>query len=206
MFQGNIVLTDFEYTILNILRARTDDVQDVRFAVREKYPVDGGKEHQAPSVERWRNCGVKWYIYIRHHNEGSVLFNLIYTLLFLYFFMDHYRKVLWMYCFRLQIFASCSQWKWDLYGNGISHIFLSLATICIITQADSFNGASIERFYNYRSINKNTVIYILDFEKHGENLFWKWCIHFSTLLYHHILYFHLIFFGLVNWKCWYQVK
>ncbi|XP_008828083.1 nuclear export mediator factor NEMF [Nannospalax galili] len=38
--RGNIVLTDYEYLILNILRFRTDDSDDVKFAVRERYPVD----------------------------------------------------------------------------------------------------------------------------------------------------------------------
>ncbi|OXB64055.1 hypothetical protein ASZ78_001675 [Callipepla squamata] len=38
--RGNIVLTDHEYLILNILRFRTDEADDVRFAVRERYPVD----------------------------------------------------------------------------------------------------------------------------------------------------------------------
>ncbi len=48
--QGNIVLTDFEYNILNILRQRTDQTQDVdvRFAVKEKYPVDLAKQHDGP--------------------------------------------------------------------------------------------------------------------------------------------------------------
>ncbi|KAF3831170.1 hypothetical protein GH733_002408, partial [Mirounga leonina] len=38
--RGNIVLTDYEYLILNILRFRTDESDDVKFAVRERYPVD----------------------------------------------------------------------------------------------------------------------------------------------------------------------
>ncbi|XP_003515882.2 nuclear export mediator factor NEMF isoform X1 [Cricetulus griseus] len=38
--RGNIVLTDYEYLILNILRFRTDEADDVKFAVRERYPVD----------------------------------------------------------------------------------------------------------------------------------------------------------------------
>ncbi|XP_021573632.1 nuclear export mediator factor NEMF isoform X2 [Carlito syrichta] len=38
--RGNIVLTDYEYIILNILRFRTDEADDVKFAVRERYPVD----------------------------------------------------------------------------------------------------------------------------------------------------------------------
>lgn len=40
LLQGNIILTDYEYLILNILRFRTDDSDDVKFAVRERYPVD----------------------------------------------------------------------------------------------------------------------------------------------------------------------
>ncbi|KAF4017364.1 hypothetical protein G4228_008720 [Cervus hanglu yarkandensis] len=38
--RGNIVLTDYEYLILNILRFRTDESDDVKFAVRERYPID----------------------------------------------------------------------------------------------------------------------------------------------------------------------
>ncbi|XP_063803618.1 ribosome quality control complex subunit NEMF isoform X2 [Pseudophryne corroboree] len=41
--RGNIVLTDFEYLILNILRFRTDEADDVKFAVREHYPVGNAK-------------------------------------------------------------------------------------------------------------------------------------------------------------------
>lgn len=51
--QGNIVLTDHEYLILNILRFRTDEADDVRFAVRERYPVDSAKAPAPlPTVER----------------------------------------------------------------------------------------------------------------------------------------------------------
>ena len=46
--QGNLILTDYEYTILNILRPRTDESQDVRFAVREKYPLENAKQHTGP--------------------------------------------------------------------------------------------------------------------------------------------------------------
>ena len=42
--QGNLVLTDHEYTILTLLRPRTDDSQDVRIAVKEKYPVDTARQ------------------------------------------------------------------------------------------------------------------------------------------------------------------
>ncbi|XP_067895012.1 ribosome quality control complex subunit NEMF-like isoform X2 [Heterodontus francisci] len=44
--RGNIILTDYEYTILNLLRFRTDEVEDVKFAVRERYPVDNAKGSQ----------------------------------------------------------------------------------------------------------------------------------------------------------------
>jgi len=37
--RGNIVLTDYELTILNVLRPHTEG-DKIRFAVREKYPVD----------------------------------------------------------------------------------------------------------------------------------------------------------------------
>ncbi|BFZ07429.1 hypothetical protein BsWGS_10468 [Bradybaena similaris] len=50
--RGNMVLTDHEYTILTLLRPRTDTTQDVKFAVREKYPVDCSKTHQPPTEER----------------------------------------------------------------------------------------------------------------------------------------------------------
>ncbi|XP_072786704.1 ribosome quality control complex subunit NEMF isoform X1 [Taeniopygia guttata] len=41
--RGNVVLTDHEYLILNILRFRTDEADDLRFAVRERYPVESAK-------------------------------------------------------------------------------------------------------------------------------------------------------------------
>ena len=51
--RGNIVLTDFEYNILNILRPRTDESQDVRFAVREVYPLQNARQPEGvPSEER----------------------------------------------------------------------------------------------------------------------------------------------------------
>ncbi|XP_069772502.1 ribosome quality control complex subunit NEMF isoform X2 [Narcine bancroftii] len=41
--RGNIVLTDHEYIILNLLRFHTNEVDDVKFAVRERYPVDNAR-------------------------------------------------------------------------------------------------------------------------------------------------------------------
>lgn len=42
--RGNIVITDYEWTILNILRPRKEgENDDVKFMVREKYPVERAK-------------------------------------------------------------------------------------------------------------------------------------------------------------------
>ncbi|KAJ0009154.1 hypothetical protein NQD34_016569 [Periophthalmus magnuspinnatus] len=38
--RGNIILADYEYTILNLLRFRTAEANDVKIAVRERYPVE----------------------------------------------------------------------------------------------------------------------------------------------------------------------
>nr|XP_055027508.1 ribosome quality control complex subunit NEMF-like [Misgurnus anguillicaudatus] len=38
--RGNIILTDHEFTILNLLRFRTAEAEDVKIAVRERYPVE----------------------------------------------------------------------------------------------------------------------------------------------------------------------
>ena len=37
-------VSDHELTIMNLLRARTDESQDVRFAVRERYPVEAAQQ------------------------------------------------------------------------------------------------------------------------------------------------------------------
>lgn len=50
--RGNILLTDFEYTIMNVLRPRTDVDSDVRFRVMEKYPLDMVKQHEALKIEK----------------------------------------------------------------------------------------------------------------------------------------------------------
>ncbi|XP_022817597.1 nuclear export mediator factor NEMF homolog [Spodoptera litura] len=49
--RGNIVLTDYEWTILNVLRPHVEG-DKVRFAVKEKYPLDRAKtSYAAPSAE-----------------------------------------------------------------------------------------------------------------------------------------------------------
>lgn len=48
--RGNIILTDHEMTILNILRAHTEG-EAQRFAVREKYPHDRARETVLPSLD-----------------------------------------------------------------------------------------------------------------------------------------------------------
>ena len=50
--QGNVILTDHEYTILNLLRTRTEG-DDVRFAVREKFPFETAKKPEPlPDIEK----------------------------------------------------------------------------------------------------------------------------------------------------------
>ncbi|XP_053613613.1 ribosome quality control complex subunit NEMF homolog isoform X2 [Plodia interpunctella] len=49
--RGNIVLTDCEWTILNVLRPHVEG-DKIRFAVKEKYPLDRAKtNYQAPNSE-----------------------------------------------------------------------------------------------------------------------------------------------------------
>ncbi|XP_067128468.1 ribosome quality control complex subunit NEMF [Centruroides vittatus] len=50
--KGNIVLTDNEYTILNILRPRTVGDEDVRLVVREKYPVELARKEEPLSNDK----------------------------------------------------------------------------------------------------------------------------------------------------------
>lgn len=46
--RGNIILTDYELTILYVLRPHTEG-EEVRFAVKEKYPVDRARVKNLPS-------------------------------------------------------------------------------------------------------------------------------------------------------------
>ncbi|XP_006611464.1 nuclear export mediator factor NEMF homolog isoform X1 [Apis dorsata] len=48
--RGNIVLTDYEMTILNILRPHTEG-DKIRFAVKEKYPMDRAHQNIMPPIE-----------------------------------------------------------------------------------------------------------------------------------------------------------
>uniref|UniRef100_A0A673C6U6 Ribosome quality control complex subunit NEMF n=1 Tax=Sphaeramia orbicularis TaxID=375764 RepID=A0A673C6U6_9TELE len=41
--RGNIILADHEYTILNLLRFRTAEAEDVKIAVRERYPIENAR-------------------------------------------------------------------------------------------------------------------------------------------------------------------
>lgn len=52
--QGNIILADHEYTILNLLRFRTAEAEDVKIAVRERYPVENARPPEPLiSMERY---------------------------------------------------------------------------------------------------------------------------------------------------------
>ncbi|EYC23717.1 hypothetical protein Y032_0015g2800 [Ancylostoma ceylanicum] len=51
--KGNIVLTDSSYTILNVLRPRTDKNKDVKFSVNQIYPVPPKRElPELPTVKQ----------------------------------------------------------------------------------------------------------------------------------------------------------
>ncbi|KAK3700284.1 hypothetical protein RRG08_033561 [Elysia crispata] len=64
--RGNLALTDHEYTILTLLRPRTDANQDAKFAVREIYPINVEKIHVPPSSERIKEI-------LGNGKEGDVL-------------------------------------------------------------------------------------------------------------------------------------
>ena len=74
-------MTDFEYTVLQLLRTRTDNDKDVRFAVREKYPHELAKQHAGvPSIDRFVNKNnIEDFIFIQY-------FKLKLNSPFLYFF------------------------------------------------------------------------------------------------------------------------
>lgn len=48
--RGNIVLTDFELTILYVLRPHTEG-DKIKFAVKEKYPTSRVRETTLPSID-----------------------------------------------------------------------------------------------------------------------------------------------------------
>lgn len=44
--RGNIILTDHQFMILNLLRFRTAEAEDVKIAVRERYPVENARAEE----------------------------------------------------------------------------------------------------------------------------------------------------------------
>ncbi|CAI9730241.1 Hypothetical predicted protein [Octopus vulgaris] len=50
--RGNIVLTDYNYVILNILRPRSNESEDVKLVVRERYPVSSAKQYEPVECEK----------------------------------------------------------------------------------------------------------------------------------------------------------
>ena len=50
--RGNILLTDHEHTIISVLRPRTDEDADVKFTVKEKYPVHLAKQYEALTIDK----------------------------------------------------------------------------------------------------------------------------------------------------------
>ena len=59
------MLTDFEYTILSLLRTRTD-TEDVRFAVREKYPIHSARQRE-PMMNQERYSTIRLAAKFKHH-------------------------------------------------------------------------------------------------------------------------------------------
>ena len=55
--RGNVILTDYQYTILHLLRARKDSEADVRFAIGETYPKD--RVRQEASLPEKERCSVR---------------------------------------------------------------------------------------------------------------------------------------------------
>ena len=51
--RGNILLTDHEHMIITVLRPRTDEDADVKFTVKEQYPIHLAKQHEALTIERF---------------------------------------------------------------------------------------------------------------------------------------------------------
>lgn len=51
--RGNIILTDYELTILNVLRPHTEG-DKVKFSVRETYPQNRARNTGPPTVEQIR--------------------------------------------------------------------------------------------------------------------------------------------------------
>ena len=51
--RGNILLTDHEHMIITVLRPRTDEDADVKFTVKEKYPIHLAKQHEPLTIERY---------------------------------------------------------------------------------------------------------------------------------------------------------
>ena len=50
--RGNILLTDFEYSIISVLRPRTDENADVKFNVKETYPLHLAKGDEELTLEK----------------------------------------------------------------------------------------------------------------------------------------------------------
>ncbi len=70
--QGNVILTDHAYTILSLLRVRTDTDADVRFAIRETFSMDTIKMDQPiPTKEQ--------YVHLLSTSLLSLLFFVLHT-------------------------------------------------------------------------------------------------------------------------------
>ncbi|KAL3102029.1 hypothetical protein niasHS_003438 [Heterodera schachtii] len=67
--RGNVVLTDHNYQILNILRPRTDHDTDVRISVRERYPLELARQ----SINDFLPSSENILLFLQNAQEGELL-------------------------------------------------------------------------------------------------------------------------------------
>uniref|UniRef100_A0A183CCC2 NFACT-R_1 domain-containing protein n=1 Tax=Globodera pallida TaxID=36090 RepID=A0A183CCC2_GLOPA len=67
--RGNVILTDHNYQILNILRPRTDHDADVRISVRERYPLELARQ----SINDFMPSSENILLFLQNAQEGEML-------------------------------------------------------------------------------------------------------------------------------------
>uniref|UniRef100_A0A8C0LCW7 Ribosome quality control complex subunit NEMF n=1 Tax=Canis lupus dingo TaxID=286419 RepID=A0A8C0LCW7_CANLU len=80
--RGNIVLTDYEYLILNILRFRTDESDDVKFAVRERYPVDHARAAEPLLTLERKSFNIGFFLEVDKPTEDILTYEEFHPFLF----------------------------------------------------------------------------------------------------------------------------
>lgn len=59
-------MTDFEHTIISVLRPRTDENSDVKFTVREKYPLNLARQNEDLTIEKYINHKFRVLLNFKH--------------------------------------------------------------------------------------------------------------------------------------------